>query len=74
VTTSAGIVRAVLFDYFGTLTPSMLNMTTQDQRQALGTALGVDADALEAAWSTSYVERSTGKTGDLLATLRLLAT
>lgn len=63
----------MLFDYFGTLTPSILNMTTAEQRQALGTALGVDPDALDAAWSTSYVERSTGKTGDLRATLRMLA-
>jgi putative hydrolase of the HAD superfamily len=74
VSTSAGIVRAVLFDYFGTLTPSVLAMTSADEQRALGVALGVDPVALEAGWGTSYVERSTGRTGDLRATLRLLAT
>jgi putative hydrolase of the HAD superfamily len=75
VTASSGTVRAVLFDYFGTLTPSMpLTMVTKDQRQALGTILGVDVDALDAAWRASYPERSTGRTGDLRATLRKLTT
>jgi putative hydrolase of the HAD superfamily len=75
VTASSGTVRAVLFDYFGTLTPSMpLTMVTEDQRQALGTILGVDVDALDAAWRASYPERSTGRTGDLHATLRKLTT
>ncbi|HEX5404669.1 MAG TPA: HAD-IA family hydrolase [Pseudonocardiaceae bacterium] len=67
-------VRAVVFDYFGTLTPTVLAMITDAERWTLGKALGVDAEALDTAWAESFVERSTGKTGDLRATLRLLAT
>jgi putative hydrolase of the HAD superfamily len=67
-------VRAVVFDYFGTLTPSVITIITPDEHQAMGKALGVDPDALEAAWQASFRERSTGRTGDLRATLRLLAT
>jgi putative hydrolase of the HAD superfamily len=66
-------VRAVLFDYFGTLTPTVLAMVTAEEQAALGAALGVDPDRLEAAWRTSFVERSTGRTGDLRATLGMLA-
>lgn len=66
-------VRAVLFDYFGTLTPTVLKMISAEEQQALGDALGVDADKLEDAWGASFVARSTGKTGDLRATMRMLA-
>ncbi|HEY0804812.1 MAG TPA: HAD family hydrolase [Pseudonocardiaceae bacterium] len=65
--------RAVVFDYFGTLTPSIIAMTTDTERTAVGVALGVDPAALEAQWGTSYVARSTGRTGDLTATLRAMA-
>lgn len=66
-------VRAIVFDYFGTLTPTIKNMTMDDERLALGAALGVDPQALKEAWEKSFVERSTGRTGDLRATMRLLA-
>lgn len=66
-------VRAMVFDYFGTLTPSVVTIITPDEHRAMGKALGVDPDALEAAWNASFRERSTGRTGDLRATLRLLA-
>jgi putative hydrolase of the HAD superfamily len=66
-------VRAVVFDYFGTLTPTVLAMITGEEQAALGHALGVDPDQLEAAWRATFVERSTGRTGDLRATLRTLA-
>jgi putative hydrolase of the HAD superfamily len=65
--------RAVVFDYFGTLTPTIIEMATDDERTAVGVALGVDPDALEAQWGASFVARSTGRTGDLAATLRMLA-
>jgi putative hydrolase of the HAD superfamily len=67
-------VRAVVFDYFGTLTPTIIEMTTDPERAALGKALGVDPAALKAQWAASFAARSTGQTGDLRATLRLLAT
>jgi putative hydrolase of the HAD superfamily len=66
-------VRAVVFDYFGTLTPTVLSMITADEQRKLGAALGVDPDRLEAAWRASFVARSTGRTGALRATLRTLA-
>jgi putative hydrolase of the HAD superfamily len=66
-------VRAVVFDYFGTLTPSVINLITPHEQQALGAALGVDPDALEAAWSASFVERSTGRLGDIRETMRTMA-
>lgn len=65
--------RAVVFDYFGTLTPTIVAMTRDDERRAIGAALGVDPDALEAQWGASFPARSTGRTGDLAATLRSLA-
>jgi putative hydrolase of the HAD superfamily len=65
--------RAVVFDYFGTLTPTVLHMITEAEQMTLGEALGVDPDELEAAWRSSFVVRSTGRTGDLRATLRLLS-
>jgi len=67
-------IRAVIFDYFGTLTPTIIEMATDPERAAIGTALGVDPVALEAQWGASFVARSIGQTGDLRATLRLLAT
>jgi putative hydrolase of the HAD superfamily len=67
-------IRAVIFDYFGTLTPTIIHMATDSERAAIGTALGVDPAALEAQWAASFVARCTGKTGDLRATLRTLAT
>lgn len=66
-------VGAVVFDYFGTLTPTVLQMITDAEQLALGRALGADPDELETAWRSSFVARSTGRTGDLRATLRMLA-
>ncbi|HVV22300.1 MAG TPA: HAD family hydrolase [Pseudonocardiaceae bacterium] len=65
-------VRAVVFDYFGTLTPTVVTMITAEEQAALGAALGVDPQVFEEAWRASFVERSTGRTGDMVATLRLL--
>ncbi|HEY1571618.1 MAG TPA: HAD family hydrolase [Pseudonocardiaceae bacterium] len=65
--------RAVVFDYFGTLTPSMAKIITPDSRLAMAAALGVDADELDLAWEQSFEDRFTGATGDLTATLTLMA-
>jgi putative hydrolase of the HAD superfamily len=63
----------VVFDYFGTLTPSMSRLIMPDERIALGAALDVDPDALDREWEQSFEDRFTGATGDLTATLVLLA-
>jgi len=65
--------RAVVFDYFGTLTRTIIAMTTDTERDAVGAALGVDPVALEDQWRASYLARSTGRTGDLTATMRAMA-
>lgn len=64
--------RAVLFDYFGTLTPTVLSMISEDEQRDLAGSLNVDGAEFEDAWRSSFVERSTGRTGDLAATIRLL--
>ncbi|HEX9338452.1 MAG TPA: hypothetical protein VF892_21325 [Pseudonocardiaceae bacterium] len=65
--------RAVMFDYFGTLTPTIVEMATDTERTAVGVALRVAPAALEAQWAASSVARWTGRTGDLTATLRAMA-
>lgn len=67
------MTRAVVFDYFGTLTPTILAMTTTEEQAALGRALKVDPDAFEDQWRASFADRATGRTGDSTATLRLMA-
>jgi putative hydrolase of the HAD superfamily len=66
-------VRAVVFDYFGTLTPSVLAITTPEEQATLGALLGVDPGELETAWQGMFMERSTGRSGDLPTTLRTVA-
>lgn len=65
--------RAVVFDYFGTLTPSMAKIIAPESGLAMATALGVDADELDLAWEQSFEDRFIGATGDLAATLELIA-
>ncbi|HKN95851.1 MAG TPA: hypothetical protein VJX10_01945, partial [Pseudonocardiaceae bacterium] len=55
--------RAVVFDYFGTLTPSMAKIITSEERSAMAAALGVDAGRLDVAWEQSFEDRFTGRTG-----------
>lgn len=66
-------MKAVLFDYFGTLTPSLAEITSPAERIAMGEVLGVDPTVLHEAWAASFEDRSTGRTGDVQATLRMLA-
>jgi putative hydrolase of the HAD superfamily len=65
-------LRAVVFDYFGTLTPTLARVASAVDQPEIATILGVDRDALRAWWASSYPDRSTGRTGDGLATMRLL--
>jgi putative hydrolase of the HAD superfamily len=68
------MIRAVVFDYFGTLTPTILTMVTAEEQAGVGQALGVDPSALEQLWRASFADRATGRTGGPRATLRMLAT
>jgi putative hydrolase of the HAD superfamily len=67
-------MTAVVFDFYGTLTPvSRVEVWTEHVTQ-LAAALGVRPQALADALDESYPERFTGALGDTRQTLRVLAT
>ncbi|HEY4017787.1 MAG TPA: HAD family hydrolase [Pseudonocardiaceae bacterium] len=66
-------VRAVVFDYFGTLTPTLARVASAVDQPEIAAILGVDRDAVTDWWSRTYPDRSTGRTGNGLDTMRLLA-
>ncbi len=66
-------LRAVLFDYNGTLTVSA---SAEDRRSGVArvaAALGVAAEPLFETISSTFTERATGRCGDLVATMAWLA-
>lgn len=67
------VVRAVVFDYYGTLAVS----ATRAQRRAgaarIAAALDIPADALHAAIAATFTDRATGVRGDLEQTMHWLA-
>ena len=65
-----GSHRAVLFDFFGTLTEACRRGSGH---QAVARILGCDLAALTAVLDTSFYPRSRGEYGDALATLRWIA-
>jgi putative hydrolase of the HAD superfamily len=67
-------ITAVVFDYFGTLTPTLRKAASGLDQPELAAILGVDPAALDAWWASSYPDRTTGRTGDGIATMRLLST
>jgi putative hydrolase of the HAD superfamily len=66
-------VRAVVFDYFGTLTPTLPRVASAVDQPEIAAILGVDRDAVQEWWGTTYPDRSTGRTGTGFETMRLLA-
>lgn len=66
-------IRAVVFDYFGTLTPTLARVASAVDQPEIAAILGVDREALKDWWGSSYPDRSTGRTGTGLDTMRLLA-
>ncbi|WP_412540442.1 HAD family hydrolase [Longispora sp. K20-0274] len=67
---ASGPVRAVLFDFFGTLTHAVARGAEHDRVAEL---LGVSPAALGDALSETFYSRATGAWGDLPATIRMLA-
>jgi putative hydrolase of the HAD superfamily len=65
--------KAVIFDYFGTLTVSVPASTRRAGVGRVAAALGVPADLLYGAISSTFTQRSTGECGDLPATLAWVA-
>src|SRR5258708_9698088 len=64
---------AVIFDFFGTLTPSTPEHIWHEHTSRSAAPLGVDVTAWRQTLNDSYAERATGSLGDLTATFRELA-
>jgi putative hydrolase of the HAD superfamily len=64
---------AVVFDFFGTLTPVSPDEVWAGNARRMAAALGVPADALRTALDESFPERITGALGDVRQTLQALA-
>lgn len=65
--------RAVVFDFYGTLTVSASTAERAVAATAVARALGVDPQIYQARLRTSFTPRATGAWGDLRTTLRRLA-
>jgi putative hydrolase of the HAD superfamily len=66
-------VRAVVFDFFGTLTDPGLDDPRRAAFEATGLELGVDPARFMEAMRASVAQRSTGMLGDTRSTLRVIA-
>ena len=66
-------MRAVVFDFFGTLTDPGVEDGRREAYEATGVALGVDPELFWKAMSASFAERTTGVLGDTRSTLKLIA-
>lgn len=66
-------IVAVIFDFFGTLTPSTPAHVWDEHAARSAAPLGIGASAWRAALAASFAERATGMLGDLPATFRELA-
>lgn len=66
-------IRAVAFDFFGTLTPAITAATRQPHIDRIGAVLGCDGAAVRAQFRASFAERVTGSLGDLPSTMRVVA-
>jgi putative hydrolase of the HAD superfamily len=64
---------AVIFDFFGTLTPSTPEHVWHAHTARSAAAIGVDVAAWRQTMNDSYAERATGSLGDLRATFSELA-
>ncbi|WP_406180994.1 HAD family hydrolase [Streptomyces canus] len=64
---------AVVFDFFGTLTPSTPKHVWDDHAARSAAPLGIPARTWRAALDASFPDRATGSLGDLAATFRTLA-
>jgi putative hydrolase of the HAD superfamily len=66
-------VRAIVFDFFGTLTDPRAEIGRRTAFGATAAALGVPADGFWAAMAASYPERIVGRYGDTRSTLAAIA-
>lgn len=66
-------IAAVIFDYFGTLTPATAPHVWDEHTARSAAPLGLTPPAWRAVLDASFGERVTGRLGDLRATFRVLA-
>jgi putative hydrolase of the HAD superfamily len=66
-------IRAVVFDFFGTLTPAITLATRRGHMDVMAAGLGVDGAALHAEFRRTFPDRIRGTLGDLAATVRTVA-
>lgn len=66
-------MRAIIFDFFGTLTDPSAELLRKEAFQATADALGVDRDRFWTAMTTSFPERIVGAYGSTRDTLRTIA-
>lgn len=66
-------IRAVAFDFFGTLTPAITADTRRTHLAAIGAVLGRSAAEVHREFRASFGERVRGDLGDLPGTLRVIA-
>lgn len=69
-----GGMTAVVFDFYGTLTPAGPSAAWAEHTSQLAAVLGVTPEVMARALDESYPERATGAMGDTRQTLRTLAT
>jgi putative hydrolase of the HAD superfamily len=67
------MIRAVVFDLFGTLVYEFPRADWDAWLDAAAAAVEVDPDAFHAAWSATAVDRQTGRMNDLEENLRTVA-
>jgi putative hydrolase of the HAD superfamily len=65
----SGAVRAVVFDFYGTLSPGRTDGEQAAARERQADALGVDAAALDAEMTATVAERFTGAGGSIEGSL-----
>jgi putative hydrolase of the HAD superfamily len=65
--------RAVIFDFFGTLTPVHPPRQWADNAARIAAVLGVSAETFGQALTDTFADRSTGSYGDVQETIRALA-
>ena len=67
-------ISAVVFDMYGTLTPSWPKSVWDDQKRACAAPLAIDPEEWIVALDASWHERLTGSFGDLTETFRAVVT
>jgi putative hydrolase of the HAD superfamily len=70
---SAGVIRAVVFDLFGTLVYEFPRSDWDAWLDTTAAIVEADTEAFHAAWSATAVERQTGALGDIEENLRTVA-